>query len=191
MVAWSFGDIRLPDVRLGRRSTWKSISYVLICPQNLGRPSSQSLRHLVPLPNTLRQSYSVDLLSSGEILFTTLTDILEHLEQVQFDHVDGPEEPVINRIRVRALRNSWSRSSRRQREALQPLLLSATTELNAESSAPILVCDVEVAVPAEVGGSYQLVGTWVEGRRRADFESFCSHITRKVTDKLRAMTSRA
>lgn len=180
-------------MRLGvrRMPAWNSISYVVFCPQNLGRPSSQSLRHLAPLPNTLRQAYNADLIPSLETLFTTLTGILEHLQQVQFDRVVSRKEPAINRTRIRALRNSWSRSSRRQREALQPASRSGTTELNIESPAHIVVCDIEVTVPAKVGGSYQLVGTWVEGRRRADFESFWSHITRKVTDKLTAMTSRS
>ena len=50
----------------------------------------------------------------------------------------------------------------------------------------ILMCRIDLAAPEAINNAYALIGSWRQGRSRRDFESFWSHITRKVANALLA-----
>ena len=83
------------------------------------------------------------------------------------DPIGGPRG-----FRVTAKRNSWSRKARRARNVIP----TAATE---DSS--VMIVDLFITQSLQKGReSWVLTGTWRRGRDRELFESFWSHVSRKV-----------
>lgn len=75
-------------------------------------------------------------------------------------------------FRVTAKRNSWSRKARRARNVIP-------TAATGDSS--VMIVDLFITQSPQKGReSWVLAGTWRQGRNRELFESFWSHVSRKV-----------
>jgi len=169
VIAWSIYDMRLPD--------------------SLARPTSDSLRQFVPLPNELQQSYQrPSLLDTA--LRSAVEGVLANIDGVSFVQldppslaIDSPNPPPSTQLElfVKASRNSWSRAERRKRTAG-----ASNSELNSPAS-PMLACIIRefasvISTTAVDGEAKKLViqCSWIRGRDRGLFESFWSHVSRKV-----------
>ncbi|KLO08027.1 hypothetical protein SCHPADRAFT_624344 [Schizopora paradoxa] len=162
VIAWSFTDIRLPD--------------------SLARPTSDSLRQFLPLPNELQQPYqpTLDHIS----IRSALEGVLKNIDGVTFTELDSKDSPTSSplwELLVKASRNSWSRSERRKKNAG-----NAATESKTIAGIPALSCTIREVSPlgpsSTIDGKSKLVlqCSWVRGRDRGLFESFWSHVSRKV-----------
>ena len=118
----------------------------------------------MPPHNTIRQPLtSVDatvaLQNLKQVVLTTegVTIIQEH---------STPDEVT---IRVTATGNTWSRAARRKK------LKASSSETSHETTLPpaALVCQMTLS-------HKQLEFNWVRGRDRTLFDTFCSHVSRKV-----------
>jgi hypothetical protein len=155
-VAWSYGDIRLPDVS-PRSSQLLRRGADIYSLQHLARISNPTLRHLMPTHTILREPVppGTHLIAVhtilGPMLGVTVTS----------------EEPATQALLCTAPANTWSRAMRRR--------LAGTAI--AVVANPLVV--VRVALVQEAHGA-ALVFTWVRGHDGGAFESFCSHVARKV-----------
>ena len=87
----------------------------------------------------------------------------------------GQAEPNGADVVVYALVNTWSRAARRKRrDAME-------TEEGGEGQVAQLVCRIRCDSEAT---SVAMVLDWVAGRERGLFESFASHVQRKVVGAL-------
>lgn len=170
VVAWSFEPQRLPDVS----------DLFALCARiddslgkNLARPASQSLRPYAPPTNETRQAFS----ASASIISSHLLDILAPLVGIVSTPLGDASSSERQTWRVTASQNSWSRTFRRRRTGTSPH--SASVSDSPEKA--MMVCDLTVLPPSEAADACSLLGSWREGRFRADFESFWNHITRKLT----------
>lgn len=157
-IGWSFQDARLPDT--------------------FARVSNPTLQSIMPSRNTLHHAFkgarSVDILASA------LRNVLALINGITFA---SSATPAIHNhsstMLVHARSNTWSRAARRGK-------LPET--VCADQGLPVLCCLVECR---EQSSSYissdiacELLFTWVEGKDRVIFESFASHVSRKVTSTL-------
>ena len=92
--------------------------------------------------------------------------------------------PASRTLLVEAERNTWSRSARRNRRRND---FSTTLEDTPASLSrqPVLTCSVQVIDMGTVGQDLALEFQWLYGTDRTLFESFVSHIWRKVGVDLR------
>ncbi|KAF8817010.1 hypothetical protein BYT27DRAFT_7247880 [Phlegmacium glaucopus] len=175
-VGWSFIDMHLPD----------SIACIpSIVP---GHP----LYPLMPPRNTLTQSFPN---CSVPVLADILDRNLRLLEGVSATNKDlGSVSNAVSSssasrtLFVEAEGNTWSRSGRRRRRlnGSTPLENTSTRTSSSSSRQPALSCSVQVidSLPRTMETSLELEFQWLYGTDRTLFESFVSHIWRKVGDDL-------
>lgn len=133
-------------------------------PDTVSRISTHSLHGMMPPHNTIRQPLGS---VGGTIAFQRLKQILETTEGVVIIQEHSTPDGVT--IRLTAIENTWSRAARRKKDKAS----SSGTHQKAVSSPVVLVCQITLS-------HKQLEFDWVRGRDRSLFESFCSHISRKV-----------
>ncbi|OBZ66401.1 putative methyltransferase-like protein C27D7.08c [Grifola frondosa] len=161
VMAWSFGDARLPD--------------------SLARIPNPALQSIMPLRNTFHQVF--EQARSADNLAHTLRTVLASISGLSVrprdDSEDIAEAAQVSDVLVSATRNTWSRAARRRNGA---------ASAPPESSAPVLVCRISCLESDSNGrrSDGQAAGAilqidWVKGIDRALFESFSSHVGRKVT----------
>lgn len=129
----------------------------------------------MPSRNTLRQSYPHFKATTGAE--QALLKVLKSIEGV----VVAPDNPASGEdLLVKALRNTWSRSARRRK------LMAVDSSVEPRPSSPALVCYIRC-----LGGTNDarhspghepivLEFDWVQGKDRGLFESFMSHVARKL-----------
>lgn len=134
----------------------------------------------MPAHNTIQQTYSQE--TSIGSLIAVVTSALTSIDGVSSRPLDPrsihspPPEPCLD-ILVSATTDLWSRVARR-RQARE-----ANMEVD-PASTPALVCRVLCA--AYTRGAV-LQCDWVKGRDRKLFESFASHLSRKVAGTLSSL----
>jgi len=126
----------------------------------------------MPGRNTLRQTFPHT--GSAEQLNAVLGEVLGAIEGVTMssDHWRLCENGSVAVVAMQAVGNTWSRSARRKQTAAVEAL---------SSTVPPLLCRVGVCGEA---GCFEVRFQWVRGQDRSLFEGFCSHVSRKVADKL-------
>ncbi|KAG1859714.1 S-adenosyl-L-methionine dependent methyltransferase [Suillus subluteus] len=156
-IGWSFQDARLPDT--------------------FARISNPTLQNIIPSRNTLHHAFPGA--RSANILASALRNVLVFISGVT---VTSSAPPAIydhsSTMLVHARSNAWSRAARRGK---LPETVHADQEL------PVLRCSVECRGRSSYTSSdiaCELLFTWVEGKDRLVFESFASHVSRKVTSTL-------
>ena len=144
------------------------------------------LYQLMPSRNTLTQSFP-------NCTFHMLSDTLDRNLRL-LDGVSSNTNPgsVSNGVSSSALRtlfveaegNTWSRSARRSRRRIDS---SSTISPTSSTRQPTLTCSVRVIETSNQAAEEQslvLEIQWLYGTDRTLFESFVSHIWRKVGDDL-------
>ncbi|KIY62376.1 hypothetical protein CYLTODRAFT_438918 [Cylindrobasidium torrendii FP15055 ss-10] len=138
-------------------------------PDSISRISNPGLRPLMPPHNTIRQQVSSTDCVQG--VFDSMSGI--HITK------EGERSVVVT-----AQANTWTRSARRKRKNVDTQMKVDTDgqrdsegELRAE---PALVCAVELVT---TGNLSEVVFHWRKGAERNLFESFCSHISRKLVSR--------
>ncbi|KAI0687801.1 S-adenosyl-L-methionine dependent methyltransferase [Cerioporus squamosus] len=157
VVAWSFGDVRLPD--------------------SIGRLSHYALQSVLPPRNTLVQPLA-QATSPAQVV-QVLAVVLASVDDLTVSHLSA--ESGAADVRLMASWNTWSRAARRKKRDAMPI----------ESDSPPhpevhLICRIRVGTPAGPGDRVTLVFDWVAGKDRGLFESFASHVERKVVGALTA-----
>lgn len=145
------------------------------------------LYQLMPSRNTLTQSFP-------NCSFHMLSDILDRnlrlLDGVSTNTKPGSvsngvsSSSTLRTLFVEAEGNTWSRSARRSRRRIDS---STTISLQSSTRQPTLTCSVrviETSNQAVEGQSLVLEIQWLYGTDRTLFESFVSHLWRKVGDDL-------
>ncbi|KAI0033736.1 hypothetical protein K488DRAFT_47114 [Vararia minispora EC-137] len=131
-------------------------------PDTLARISNPTLRSDMPAHTILQEPIPTRLsLSSVRSLLESIPGVV-----VASDPVSQGSGLVCT-----AAANTWSRAARRK--------FASSSMVVAPSDYPILVTRLAVC-PAE--SSCLLEFAWVRGRDRGAFESFCSHVARKLRD---------
>jgi hypothetical protein len=143
------------------------------------------LYQLMPSRNILTQPFP-------NCTFHRLSDILDRNLRL-FDGVSTSTNPgsICNDVSSSTLRtlfveaegNTWSRSARRSRRRID----SSTISPASSTRQPTLTCSVrviETSDQAAEGQSLVLEIQWLYGTDRTLFESFASHLWRKVGDDL-------
>ncbi|KAI0633926.1 hypothetical protein C8Q77DRAFT_1055507 [Trametes polyzona] len=179
VIAWSFADLCLPD--------------------SLARISHHSTHALMPARNTLHQPLSVPSLKHASTIARTVLATIEGLRVVptpahtpsatapsSTETSDVPSSSPLDVIASTTAGDTWSRAARRKKR-------SAMDVEPSPSSFPKLVCRIRCRMrPADgekskgdgVDGGVELVFDWLRGRERGLFESFASHVERKVVAAL-------
>ncbi|KAI0640491.1 S-adenosyl-L-methionine dependent methyltransferase [Trametes meyenii] len=155
VVAWSFGDVHLPDslCRFAKNG-----------PQNI-MPARNSLHQSLPMAKSIAQGT------------TAVHNILNSIASLTTRSILGPSGAT-DTI-VSAAVNTWSRAARRKRQV--PM------EAEAHQPMPQLVCRVRIenCHTRERGvDGVQLMFDWMRGNDRGLFESFASHVERRVMSVL-------
>lgn len=137
----------------------------------------------MPAHNTIQQTYTPE--TSLDILSTAITSALASIEGVSSRPLQSrglhsfPNDLCLD-VLVSATGDTWSRAARRRQ------MRGATMEVD-EETAQALVCRVTCAACSQGTGSSGgavLQCHWVKGRDRTLFESFASHLSRKVSATL-------
>lgn len=104
---------------------------------------------------------------NGTVAFQKLRQVLSTTEGLTVIQEDSTIDEVT--IKITATGNTWSRAARRKK------LKEPWNETPHETALPpaALTCQITLS-------HGQLGFSWVRGRDRTLFESFCSHISRKV-----------
>ncbi|CAA7268739.1 unnamed protein product [Cyclocybe aegerita] len=191
-IAWSCTDSHLPD----------SIARI----PNL--PSNHALLPLMPPRNTLSQPLSSTEVASldFERVCTIVSDVLGLVDGVTAIERSESEKGEKGVFFVQARANTWSRSARRKKARLKDgvnegnsttvsnaseTIEGGASNLSAGTAEPALTCSIRVLRPAEAEiaeSHYSLEFQWIFGRDRSLFESFASHVGRKVGLQLEANT---
>ncbi|KAF9505776.1 hypothetical protein BS47DRAFT_1334215 [Hydnum rufescens UP504] len=181
-VGWSFGAVRLPD--------------------RIAHPTSSVLNSASPLPTTLHQHYPTP--ATVESLFSSLYAVLNDIDGVSYitkdpsnpDDINNggnvPSDPGSERVLVSVGQNTWSRAARRRKQLSAPttsLQSSVPSDLHVAEHASFWKCEISVEHSPPRHGAhgpteFVLSVQWRVGASRGDFESFWSHVTRKVGAKL-------
>jgi len=141
----------------------------------------------MPSRNTQTQSFP-------NCSFHVLSDILDQnlrlLDGVSTSNTDTgsvgngvTSSSTLRTLFVEAEGNAWSRSARRSRRRID----SSTISPGSSTRQPTLTCSVRVIEPSDQaaeGQSLVLEIQWLYGTDRTLFESFASHLWRKVGDDL-------
>lgn len=158
-IAWSFGTRHLPDA--------------------YARINSPALQGIMPLRTTLYQPVSN---ISSSLLPGILSQVLADVDGVSVTLDSSSSDDYICLVLVQASANTWSRSARR-RKVTAPL----RTDTHAHPSL-VMQCRIQcrrgpsptVTDKNKLHGLY-LEYQWIEGKERSTFESFVSHVNRKVS----------
>ncbi|KAG1740617.1 S-adenosyl-L-methionine dependent methyltransferase [Suillus lakei] len=158
-VGWSFQDARLPDT--------------------FARISNPTLQNAMPSRNTLHHAFPGA--RSADILASALRNVLALINGVTVSPSATPATyEHSSAMLVHARHNTWSRAARRGK---------LPESVCADQESPVLRCSIEFRERSSFNTSSdipcELVFTWVEGKDRLIFESFTSHVSRKVTSTLR------
>jgi hypothetical protein len=193
-----------------KRSVGSNPGLVLIIPTPLSskmktliRSTSESLHSLLPLPNSLYQTYASISARSHETLNLTLRRVEElcrELEGVSFTAMSPKMESHERSVLVSARENTWSRKARRRLDKLrkEEVNVGGTESLvlnDAGKSALSLTIRCYFSGPGKspksTGGHTCLVmeATWTKGKDRELFETFWSHLSRKFTERVAATVS--
>ncbi|KIK82447.1 hypothetical protein PAXRUDRAFT_832200 [Paxillus rubicundulus Ve08.2h10] len=157
-IAWSFGTHRLPD--------------------SMNRIANPALQGIMPSRTTLYQQ--IANIQSLELLYNTLRQVLADIKNASVKPELTGSDTGIPSILVQAMEVTWSRSARRKKATQPPLQTMSHQYL-------ILQCRVNCAGGPPPGSEKQRAGglyleyQWVDGSDRGVFESFVSHVNRKVT----------
>ncbi|KAF8972055.1 hypothetical protein BDZ97DRAFT_1692548 [Flammula alnicola] len=192
-IGWSFTDLHLPD----------SIARIpFITP-------THTLYPVLPPKNTLVQTFP-------DFTFTTvrdaLSEILQSIEGVSATEVNHPHEPSDSAIVfshsaqdptnsgsadlffIEAQENTWSRSARRKRRHRpqpQEGIIAASRD---PARVAIMSNQIDIAPDAGTAATTGICAVefqWIFGKDRALFESFVSHVNKKVGIALQSrLTSR-
>lgn len=136
----------------------------------------------MPSRNTLHHTFPGA--RSVDILANTLRNVLVHINGLSVTSAT-PATPATPKYQypsttmlVQVQSNTWSRAARRKR-------LPATVSADQES--PVLRCSIDCRSMVASGTFCEIVFTWLEGKDRSIFESFTSHVNRKVTSTLQEL----
>lgn len=148
--------------------------------------AGHALYQLMPSRNTLTQSFP-------NCSFHMLSDILDRnlrlLDCISTNTIPGSvsngvsSSSTLRTLFVEAEGNTWSRSARRSRRRIDSSTISPTSS----TRQPTLTCSVRVIVTSNQAAEEQslvLEIQWLYGTDRTLFESFVSHLWRKVGDDL-------
>jgi len=119
----------------------------------------------MPPRNTIRQPLAS---VNGMVAFQTLKQVLSTTEGVTVIQEHSTSDEMS--IGLTATGNTWSRAARRKK-------LKALSNEGATLPHVVLVCQMTLS-------HEQLEFNWVRGQDRTLFDSFCSHISRKVASNL-------
>lgn len=146
--------------------------------QSLARIANVTLQSIMPSRTTLYQQ--VPNVRSSELLYTTLLRVLGGIEGVHATAEPSDSVPAkILSVLVTAVEITWSRSARRKKTSRS---LQQTSQRSI-----IIQCRIScMNDPHPVGEKQQVKGLhlvyqWADGSDRGVFESFVSHVNRKVT----------
>jgi hypothetical protein len=128
--------------------------------QSLAQISNPNLRGIMPDKNTLRQCQPYPQATSLNQLITTLQSVLTPIDGVSFQ-----DELASDSLLVQATSNTWSRAARRKAKLNQESQDVQETTMKCR-----IVCTTDLMVEF----------SWIEGKDRRMFESFCSHVIRKA-----------
>ena len=178
VVAWSFGDIRLPDV--------SSFASIMCCSdaypraKSIGRLSHHALQSITSPRNTLVQS--LPQATSVAQVVPILTNVLASINGLVVRQRSAGSGAID--VIVAAEGNTWSRAARRKMREAMPVEMDSRPQAEVQ-----LVCRVQVTSNASGGDGVgvELVFDWVSGKERGLFESFVSHVERKIAGSLAAM----
>lgn len=202
VVAWSFGDVRLPDVRTSSPSPSPSRSEPVLTGLSVMQSIARSLpsphRSLFPYPSELRHTLNDDFVTvTPHTLLTTICNVLDVLDGVSMSTNDKSRENVYHdlrmsliSLRITATHNSWSRAARRAK-AKGGLTPDNTSASSSDDLRAGLILDVTAhpgAYDKDGCGnpSYRwvLAGRWRRGRDRILFESLWGHLSRQIAKSL-------
>ncbi|KAI0824476.1 S-adenosyl-L-methionine dependent methyltransferase [Trametes gibbosa] len=153
VIAWSFSDIRLPD--------------------SLARLSHPGIQHLMPPRNTLCQP--LPRAHSAAHASTAICATLASISGLRTRSTAPPASDSPLDAVLTLTTDTWSRAARRRTQRQM--------DVDARPPpSPSLVCRIrcEARPPASLDAPVSLVFDWLRGRDRALFESFASHVGRKV-----------
>ncbi|KAI0334613.1 S-adenosyl-L-methionine dependent methyltransferase [Cubamyces sp. BRFM 1775] len=158
VIAWSASDLRLPD--------------------SLSRLSHTGMQNIMPARNTLHQV--LPRTASVAQVTETTRSILTSVDGLELRAAQTNQSSDALDVVAVAVRNTWSRAARRKKR-------DAMHEDGRIVSDPQLVCRLRLEEKPDEGGRHggmYLVFDWLRGRDRGLFESFASHIERKVVTTL-------
>lgn len=176
-IAWSFGEARLPDVRRFRFSAvglLTNLSYE----QKFARIPNPALQNIMPPKNTLKQPFPT--CNSRDELWQETLRVLSSVEGSSMtDETTSTQLCLL----LSATGNTWSRAARRKKHTTpsEPGIHEPTSQLLCR-----IQCKDGANGIARTGGP-ELGFHWVRGRDRALFESFMSHVARKIGTAVKAM----
>ncbi len=175
VIGWSFGDIRLPDASV---LPLFEVCDALTIPKWIARLPHPGIQNLMPLRNTLTQPLPRTDHAPQPVLLVSA--IIRSTDGVISNHL-AQDLSILDMI-VSAYENTWSRAARRKRKEVTQINPTALGET-------CMTCRIRHE-RGEGGASESsltdyLVLDWVKGRDRALFESFASHVERKVVDGLK------
>ena len=162
--------------------------------KSLVRSTSESLHHLLPLPNTLRQSYPSITTESLEILdqaLENLAGLCHDLEGVTFSPMLPKVENHERFAMVIARENTWSRKARRRldkrRRERAGGSASTAPEEHCETAVSLIIrsyfsSDMGALKSTDSRSCLVLEASWKKGKDRELFETFWSHLSRKFSD---------
>jgi len=159
-IAWSFGDIHLPD--------------------HLARISNIALQSIMPSRSTLRHRFPQAF--SHQQILEALETVIQSIDGASRQAIPMDEPECITPFLVSATRNTWSRSARRKNLSK---VSDNSTSAALQTHSPALRCSIGCIGEGgrDAQGAPNLEVCWVQGKDRAIFESFWNHICRKVAEK--------
>ncbi|OAX37931.1 S-adenosyl-L-methionine dependent methyltransferase [Rhizopogon vinicolor AM-OR11-026] len=144
-------------------------------PDTIARISNPALQNIMPSRNTLHHSFPDA--RSAYILESALRNVLTIVDSLSVTSMaSATPEGSSTTMLVHARGNTWSRAARRKR---LPAAVSADQE------PPVLRCSIECC--SKVDTPCEIIFTWLEGKDRSVFESFTSHVSRKVISALQEL----
>ena len=147
---------------------------------------------MLPPRNTLAQPYCG---CTPARLYEALAETLRTIEAdgVLATEVSALEGSYHSSFLIEARANTWSRNARRsRRQRAETQLQPEDTPTTAAAANPSLTCSARVTIQ-ETDASSSTAGPstcsvefqWIYGKERALFESFASHINRKIAAKMK------
>ena len=149
------------------------------CRQNVSPIQNVALRAIQPLHNTFHQRFS--RAGSAHSLHVSLMAIFRSIDGASYREVSEDPDFLTPPLLVCAKQNTWSRSARRKKVSI-PVQTSNVGSL--ETQPPALRCVFECKMEGTEQRMLVLEVNWVQGRDRPLFESFWSHVCRKLEGRL-------
>ncbi|KAK9711814.1 hypothetical protein K7432_007565 [Basidiobolus ranarum] len=140
--------------------------------KEISQPASKRLKKLAPPTTQFTQTYSI----SPVVCYNLLRDLMEEL---RIEHTIHENPKTLNGT---ARINTWSRSARR-------LLQRGEFNLTCLSTESILF-EFESQIEAgDIPDSTNVKFTWIKGEKRDLFESFYSHVKKRIENHVKALSS--